>query len=449
MNITREKLGDLDLCIRVDIAESDYSEEVTKQLKEYRRKASVPGFRKGMAPMGLVQRMYKSAIVADTVQGKLNESLFKYLEDEKLDIVGYPLSNEEKTGSPDFEKAVDFTFYFDAALSPEVNIDWSKIDAKLYAVKSSESDIDELVSQCAERFGKFETPEVVGEGDYVYGKVVELVEGGEAKEGGMNTFCSFSLKEVADAGETALFVGKKNEEKVVFNPAKAFTAEQIEKFFHLDAEAAKALTADCEFTVSGVSRITPAEIGQELFDQAFPGEGVDSVEKLREALRRESDKANAEQCKLLFVSQVRKQILDSFDAPIPETFIKRWIVSRSKDETAEQVDEKWNDVYLPSLKMEFIDGALNKIRDIEPTENEVVDAVKDILRRGDRRPEGETDEQMETRLEQAARSISENRDNVRQLRDKIYTEKSFALFEEQLKPSVEEVTAAEFAELFK
>ena len=131
MNITRENLGDLDLCIKIEIAESDYAEKVTKQLKEYQHKATVPGFRKGMAPMGLIQRMYKTSVVADVVQGLLGDSLYKYIDDEKLNIIGSPLSNEEKNGAVDFEKSKDFTFYFDAALSPEVNIDWTKVDAKV------------------------------------------------------------------------------------------------------------------------------------------------------------------------------------------------------------------------------------------------------------------------------------------------------------------------------
>ena len=118
MNITRENLGDLDLCIKIEIAENDYADKVSKQLKEYQHKASVPGFRKGMAPMGLIQRMYKTSVVAEIVQDLLGESLYKYIDDEKLEILGSPLSNEEKTGTIDFAKGTDFTFYFDAALAP-------------------------------------------------------------------------------------------------------------------------------------------------------------------------------------------------------------------------------------------------------------------------------------------------------------------------------------------
>ena len=452
MKITRENLGDLDLCIKIEIAESDYAEKVTKQLKEYQHKATVPGFRKGMAPMGLIQRMYKSAVVADTVQNLLGDSLDKYIDDEKLELLGSPLSNEEKNGTIDFEKGTDFTFYFDAALAPQVNIDWSKVDTKLCSIKVTAKDIDTQIDSIVKRYGKFETPDTVGDGDHVYGKAVELTKEGTENEGGVNVFCSFDLSEMKDAEFAAPFIGKKAEEKVVFNPSKAFTASQLEKIFRLDTAAAKKFKSDVEVTLSGVSRITPAEVNEELFEKVFPGEGIKSVDKFRKAISAQIEKANDEQCQILYVNQVRKQLLDNFDAPMPESFLKRWILSRNEDKnvTAETIEEQWADTYVPSLKWEMIDGALNKIKSIDPTQNEIVDAIKDILRRTDGEPqEGETPEQAEQRLEQAARTIAQDRRNVQQIIDKLYVEKTFALFKEQLNPEVEKVSAKEFAERCK
>ena len=124
MNITRENLSDLELCVRIDIEEKDYLEFVKKQLKDYQRKANIPGFRKGMAPMGLIERMYKGAVIGDAVQNELNTSLFKYIDDEKLHILGMPMSNDEKTGEIDFAHGKDFTFYFDLAIAPEFSNEW-------------------------------------------------------------------------------------------------------------------------------------------------------------------------------------------------------------------------------------------------------------------------------------------------------------------------------------
>lgn len=451
MNITRENLGELDLCIKIDVAENDYAEKVAKQLKEYKQKAAIPGFRKGMAPMGMIQRLYKPTVVADAVQDLLSESLYKYIEDEKLDIIGSPLSNDEKTGTPDFADATDFTFYFDAALAPQVNIDWSKVDTKLCSIKLTAKDTDTQIDDITKRFGKFETPETVGEGDYVYGKAVELTKEGTEKEGGVNAFCSFDLSDVKEAEIAALFVGKKAEDTVVFNPSKAFTAAQIEKMLHLEAAAAKKFKSDVSFKVSGCSHITPAEINEELFEKVFPGKGLKSADEFRKAITEQINKANDEQCQILFVNQVRKQLLDNFDAAMPEAFLKRWILSRSndKDVTAETIESEWAEKYVPSLKWELVDGALNKIQSIEPTTNEIVDYIKDILRKNDTKQEGEDDKQAEERLEQTARTIAQDRQNVQQIVDKLYVDKTFALFKSQLNPEVEKVSAKEFAERCK
>ncbi|MCQ2261142.1 MAG: hypothetical protein MJZ77_07130 [Bacteroidales bacterium] len=451
MNITRENLGELDLCIKIDVAENDYAEKVAKQLKEYKQKAAIPGFRKGMAPMGMIQRLYKPTVVADAVQDLLSESLYKYIEDEKLDIIGSPLSNDEKTGTPDFANATDFTFYFDAALAPQVNIDWSKVDTKLCSIKLTAKDTDTQIDDITKRFGKFETPETVGEGDYVYGKAVELTKEGTEKEGGVNAFCSFDLSDVKEAEIAALFVGKKAEDTVVFNPSKAFTAAQIEKMLHLEAAAAKKFKSDVSFKVSGCSHITPAEINEELFEKVFPGKDLKSADEFRKAITEQINKANDEQCQILFVNQVRKQLLDNFDAAMPEAFLKRWILSRSndKDVTAETIESEWAEKYVPSLKWELVDGALNKIQSIEPTTNEIVDYIKDILRKNDTKQEGEDDKQAEERLEQTARTIAQDRQNVQQIVDKLYVDKTFALFKSQLNPEVEKVSAKEFAERCK
>ncbi|MBR3529413.1 MAG: hypothetical protein IKN84_07105 [Bacteroidales bacterium] len=451
MNITRENLGDLDLLIKVEIVENDYAEKVNKQLKDYQKKATVPGFRKGMAPMGLIQRMYKSAVVADQVQELLGESLYKYLDDEKLDIIGSPLSNDEKTGKIDFEKGKDYTFYFDAALMPQVELAWDKVNASLYQIKVNPKDIDKQVEEISQRYGKFETPEVIGEGDYVYGKVEELDKDGNVKEGGVSTFASFDLSTLKNQEEIQpLFIGKKAEDKIVFNAGKAFSAADIEKHFHLETAAAKKFKADVQLTVSGCSHITPHEINDELFAKVFPGETVKDLAAFRKMLGKELEKSYNEQADIFYVNEVRKQLIDNFTAPMPEAFLKRWIANRGdKDVTAESVEAEWAEKYLPSLKWEMVDNALNKIKSIEPTQNDIVDYVKDILSKNDTAQEGEDEKAREERLEQSARTIAKDRQNVQQIVDRLYAQNTCALFKEQLKPEPEKVTIKEFAEKVK
>lgn len=446
MNITSEKLSNLELRIKLEIGENDYKERVDRQLKEYQHKATVPGFRKGMAPMGLIQRMYKSAIVADEVQNLLGENLYKYLDDEKLEILGSPLSNDEMTATPDFAKETSFTFYFDAALAPEVNIDWSKIDVKLTQVKVGAKDIDKQIDYITRQYGKFETPETIGEGDFVYGKVVELDKAGNEKEGGVQSFVSFELANVKDEEIRNSIIGKKAEEAVVFNMGKAFSAAEIERTLRIETAAAKKFKSDVRLTISGCSRITPHAIDAELFERVFPGETIKDEAAFRKSIGKQIERANNEQSEILYVNQVRKALLDQFNAEVPEAFLKRWILSRSKDEklTAEQLDAEWAEKYLPGIKWELIDGALNKIEPINPTHAEVVARIKELLGRNDSRQDGEDNADYDKRLTEAAESIARDENNSRQLVDQLYVSKTFAMLKKQLKPEVEKVTAKEF-----
>ena len=450
MNITREKLSDLELCIKVDIEENDYIENVNKQLKEYQHKATIPGFRKGMAPKGLIERMYKAAIVGDAVQEQLNSSLFKYIDDEKLHILGMPMSNDEKTGTVDFGKQKEFSFYFDVAIAPEFNIEWDKIDVKYNQVSVTAKDVEAEMQRVVERFGKFETPEAVSAGDYMYGKAVELDKKGNVKEGGIDAFASFNLTNLKDAELLPLFEGKKAEEKIVFNPYKAFPVADLERALHIDNATAKKFKADIEFTLSGISRIVPHEVNAELFQMVFPGQEIKDEAAFRKLLKKEIEKANNEQSDYLFVNQVRKALLDQFNAPLPEAFLKRWFASRGdKDMTPESIEADWNDKYVPSLKWELIEAKLEEIAPVNPTQNQIVDYIKDILRKNDQKIEGETKEQTEDRLEKAARSIAADRKNIGQLSDRIFADNLSMLFKEQVKPEVEKVSAKEFAERAK
>lgn len=450
MNITREKISDLELCIKVDIEENDYIENVTKQLKEYQHKATIPGFRKGMAPKGLIERMYKGAIVGDAVQNAINTSLFKYIDDEKLHILGMPMSNDEKTGELDFGKQKDFTFYFDVAISPEFSINWETLGVKYNQIKVTAKDVDKELSNITNRYGKFETPETVGKGDILYGKLVELDKKGGVKEGGVETFVSLNLLNLKDEEQMPLFEGKKAEEKIVFNLAKCFPVADIERALHMENAAAKKFKADVELTLSGISRIIPHDIDADLFKMVLPGQKVKDEAAFRKLLQKEIEKANNEQSDYLFVNQVRKALLDQFDAPLPENFLKRWFASRGEKEmTPESIEADWNDKYLPSLKWELIEAKLEEIHPVEPTNNQIVDYIKDILRRNDHKPEGEKKEETEQRLEQAARSIAADRKNVSQLIDRIFADNLSKIFKEQMKPEVEKVSAKEFAERAK
>ncbi|MBR1784853.1 MAG: hypothetical protein IJ760_05390 [Bacteroidales bacterium] len=447
MNITREQLGELEYLVKVEIEEKDYIEKVKKELKDYQKKATIPGFRRGMAPMALIQRMYKAALVGDTVQNELNTSLFKYIDDEKLHILGMPMSNDERTGEVDFGSGTDFTFYFNIAVAPEFDIDWSNINVVYNQIKVSSKDVEAEISNMCTRYGRFETPETVGKGDIIYGRLVELDKKGEHKEGGVETFVSLNMLNLKDEEQLPLFEGKKADDVVRFNMAKAFATADIEHALRIDTAAAKKFKSDVELTLSGISRVIPHEVDADLFKLAFPTQDIQDADAFSKAVKKQIEHDNGKQSDYLYVNQVRKALIDQFNATIPEDFLKRWFASRGEEGmTPERIEEEWAEKYLPSLKWELIESKLEEIKPVEPTSNQIVDYIKDILRRNDKPAEDETAEQTEQRLEQAARSIAADRKNISQVIDTLYADNLATLLKEQCKPTVEKVSAKEFGE---
>ena len=159
------------------------------------------------------------------------------------------------------------------------------------------------------------------------------------------------------------------------------------------------------------------------------------------------EKSYDEQCQMLFNAEVRKALLDQFSAEIPTEFLQRWLASRGeKDLTLETIKEEWEEKYLPAIKWEFIEAALRKIKDIDPTQNEVVDYIKGVMSQHNLRNADEDEKAYDERLETAARNIAGNRESSGQIYERLYTDKLYALLNEQIKPEVEKVTIKEFAE---
>lgn len=447
MNITRENVSDLELLIKVDINEADYSENVTKTLKEYRQKANIPGFRKGMAPMGLINRQYKGAVVADTVQNTLNDALYKYITDEKLDLIGLPISNHEKTGTLDFDHQTDFTFYFDAALFPTMNIEWNKIDAKLYQVKVAAKDVDEQIEMSCRNYGKFEIPaEIANDSDAIYGRYVELVKG-EKKEGENEKYLTFEVGKIKDEEIKQSLMGKKANDVIKLNVGKAFAAADIEQIFHLTPADAKKYKAEIELTISSLAHITPHEVNQELYDKMYPGAGITTAEQFKKAIKKDIEESYARQCDIMYVNDVEKWLLDNFNTELPTNFLQRYIADRGeKDQTLEEVVNNWETKYLPSIKVEILEENLGKEGNITPSHADVVKEVSNILKQRDAKKDDESDEDFEKRISEMAETIAKDRQNVEQIYGRLRGEMMFKLFSEKAKPAAEKISIKEFVE---
>ena len=183
----------------------------------------------------------------------------------------------------------------------------------------------------------------------------------------------------------------------------------------------------------------------------FPNEEVKDVAAFRKLVSKDIEKQYNEQCEILYVNEVHKQLVDNFTAALPEAFLKRWILNREegKEVTAESLEEQWAEKYVPSMRWEMVDAELNKLKKLEPTHREVLDYIKEILGENDNLQEGEDEKARDERLEQAAQSIAKERQNVQSIIDRLYSRNSFALYKEQLKPEAEKISIKDFGEKVK
>ena len=379
MNVTEKSTGNVSAEITVKIEKADYQEKVEKALRSYRQRAVVPGFRKGMAPKSMIQKMVGKSILVDEINTLISEQLYNYITDKKLAVLGEPLPKE---GQPevDFDTQEDFEFTFDVALAPAVKVELSKDDKIAYSeIIVDEEMINKQVEAYKNRFGKQEEGEVIAENDIAKGKMVELNEDGTVKEGGIVVESGMiSPRYTKNEGERAKFIGVKKGEKVVFNPSVASEGNDTEvaSMLHIKKEEAAEVKSNFEMEITSILAFKPAEMGQELFDAAFGKDNVKDeadfrakiAEMLKEQIAPEADYKFAMDARTYIESKVGE--LEFADA-----MLKRWLKFSDKENKIENVDEEYVKM-LPDLKWQLIKEQIVKDAEIKVEKADIEEMAK-------------------------------------------------------------------------
>lgn len=451
MKVTKENTGDLTAVLRIDISEEDYAQTLEEQLKNYRRKANIPGFRVGQVPMGLVRKMYEIPVRAEIIEKTMSDAMSGYLDGEKIQILGYPMANEEKT-IIDWDNQKDFTFYFDIALQPEFDIELDKIEETYYNIVPNEEMLDKFVEDLQRRFGQFASPEKVEETDLVYGEITELDEEGNVKEDGVKTVTSLAVDKIAQKTIQKKFIGKEKDTEVVFNLAKAFTnITDRAAMLRIEKEEAEALTGDFKFVISSINRITPHELNEELFEKAYKGEEIKTIEQFRQRASKDLSQTYSKESDRFFTNEATLKLVKQSNFELPDEFMKRWILSNSQERlTAEQVEQDY-EMYKDSLKWQLIESKLNEKYSLEVTEEEVKTYFKEALI-GNYFPalENETEEQTKDRLdamENVAANMLKNQDQSKQVYEFLFDQKLTSCLRANIKLTDKDVTVDQFTTL--
>ncbi|MCQ2348694.1 MAG: trigger factor [Paludibacteraceae bacterium] len=376
MKIEKTEIKDLKGVITMTIEPADYQEQVQKELKQFRQKANIPGFRPGMVPLGLVKKMYGKGVMAEVINKTIGEKLGEYIENEHLNVLGDPMPNDEQTPAIDFDNQDTFTFAFDFAVAPEFDANLSaKNKVTNYVITVTDEMVNNQVNSYAERFGEYVEAEEVKENDVLKGLLKE-VKGDIQKENAVLNPAYMKSKTIQKK-----FMGAKKGDVVTFNPMKAYESEiEVASMLDIKKEEAKELKSDFTFEIQGITRHEAAKIDKELFAKVYATDAPKDKKAFLAKVKAEIEENMAEDSKYKFGLDMKATIMKKMEkVAMPEDFLKRWVKTTNEKLTDEQLEKDFP-AMIDELKWHLAKDQLMKKYDIKVEKEDVEAYAKEVAK---------------------------------------------------------------------
>lgn len=434
MNITREQVDALNAVVTVAITKDDYKQKVDKVLENYRKTASIPGFRKGAVPMSLIQKQYGRAVLLEEVNKILQGSLNDYLAKEKLDILGNPLPKITEDFNWD---ADDYSFEFEIGLAPEFSVDLSaKNKIVKYTIVADDAMLDEQIERIQKQFGKLISKEKIEEGDDISGTFTN-------EEKGIDSTVNFTTAIFKDKKTAKKFIGKKAGDVVTVSTKGLFDDDhKLMDFLKVSHDDVHGLDVEVTFAIEEVNTSEKAELNQELFDKLF-GEGVvTSVEQLKEKIKEDAEQQFTSQSDQKFLNDVTESLIENTKFDLPEAFLIKWLQTAGQTPlTVEEAEAEFKKSE-NGLRYQLIEGKVLVENNLQITFEELKAYTSEVIKKqmaqfGQMNP---TDADVDGIV---ARVLS-NKDEVKRLSEQVMSEKMLNLFKEKVKFKEKEVTYQDF-----
>ncbi len=432
MNITKQSIDALNAVLTVEIEQADYQDAVTKVLKDYRKNANVPGFRKGHLPMGLVKKQYGKAVKVEEINKVLQKALNSYIIEEKLDILGAPLPKMTEDFDWDNEK---LSFDFELGLAPEIKVSFPKKDKlTAYKIVADKELIDREVENLQKKFGALKTQNKVQKKSSVNVTFVN-----EEKE--INKDFTFDISATKDSKS---WTGKKVNDTITVSSQELFTDNHLlMNALGITHDEAHDLDVPVTCTINEISYKEPAELNQELFDKIFGKDKVKSEEELREKLKEDAEKQFAGQSDQQLLNSVTDYLIDNTSFDLPDEFLKRWIQTAGQKElTPEEAEEEYNNS-LKGIRYQLIEEQIRRENEnLQVTQEELQNFIKErtkaqLAQFGMLNP---TDEELNSFIQH----IASNQEEVRNMENQLKGQKLLDFYKEKISFKTKEVNYEDF-----
>lgn len=372
MDITLEKKTSTEGFIKITLKEGDYQPQVEEKIKDYSKKANIKGFRPGKVPFTYIKKLYGKSILVDEINQILTKSLTNYIKENKINILGDPLPNRDKSSSIDWDNQKDFDFEYNIGMVDEFEYDLSsKVKVTAYDINVDDKIVEETVENLKVQNGVMTNPEVSEPGDALFGTLTQ------------DDFTKDLLIESADIDKKSAkkFVGLKGSDSVKFDLHKTFTdAYQLSHMLGISEDEVKAMKGDFEFTVKNVNRRVPAELNQEFYDKIFGKDNVKSEKEFRDKLITTISE-NYEKETLSFLDHtIQNKFVETTKMDLPDEFLKKWLVASNEGKITEEDVEKEYDAYVKDLKWSLIKNKVIEDQEIKVEHPDVIEKTRQLIR---------------------------------------------------------------------
>ena len=451
MNVSMQNVDKVSALLTVNIEKADYQEKVEKVLKKYRQQANIPGFRKGMVPMSLIKKQFGKSVMAEEVDKLRQEKVNEYIRENKVNMLGMPLPNEEKMQTIDFDTQENFEFVFDIALAPEFKAEINEQDTiDFYTIAVSDEMVDSQVDMYAQRAAKYEKVEDYQDRDMVKGLLAELDENGNTKEGGIQVEGAVMMPSYMKNDEQkAIFATAKVNDVLVFNPNAAFEGNEAElsSLLKIKREEVAEMKSNFSFQVEEITRAVPAALDQALFDQVFGEGAVSSEEEFRGKIKEGIAAQFMADSNYKFLLDARAYLMNKVGKlEYPDALLKKIMLLNNEDKGESFVEENY-EKSLEELTWHLIKVPLVEAFGIKVEQEDLLAIAKENTRM--QFAQYGMMSIPEEMLENYAKEMLKKKENVEGLVNRAVESKLAAVLKEKATLNNKEVSMEEFNNLLK